>query len=329
MSSTGTLTSSEREQGPKLSALAKSVSKLNEATENAIKYHGKYTAAISALGGALERLSHDLEETRSLMKVEEGAELCTGDLCSNFATRTGGWARAPEVVAVRVKLERLSENCAAAKKALKQNIRLTEERESVMKKCKKMNSDDVDRKIQKGPPHKAALILQERKVANENLAELKSLVMENARATTQWMAQKQISTVKELLEALGRYGELTHSMFNRLPSPNTAAVSRQGTPAAPTNPSPSPSLQQQQPLQQRGGPSFHAGTPTNGVGGAQPAHVTPPPLPPPLYGNAVNPPEPYGLNLSSYVASHRDISSAIAGNAASTAQGIPLEFGQL
>jgi hypothetical protein len=205
----------------------KYLKELNEATEEAVRCHDRYFAALEKVMTCLLNNSDILEEVRQTIGPEGGAIVPTSPSTRQLVAAYTNWKMSPELDALRVELEALRVLSTEGRHSAKKTKLLSGNVERCSKRCTAVNSAEYQAKVARSSAKAQEKLIGEARAANTKMLELDMSLYQELKANSVWWSTKMVCRANEVYGAFSRLGGRTVMVFPAAVCGSTAGASAQ------------------------------------------------------------------------------------------------------
>lgn len=187
---------------------------LNLATEEALKYHDKYLAAMEKVMSCLLNNSDAVEDVRKHLPNNGGAEVVsTFATAGRLAAAFNNWRLSQELQDMRVELELLKKESTTGRHTAKDTKNVVQGLERVAKKCANVNSAEFQEKIDRQSGKSRDKLVREQQEENARLHTIESGIIRDMTSLAVSWSAKLVDRGESLYRAFAAVGRRAVAAF--------------------------------------------------------------------------------------------------------------------
>ncbi|KPI83991.1 hypothetical protein ABL78_6966 [Leptomonas seymouri] len=191
----------------------KYLKELNEATEEAVRLHDKYFAALEKVMTCLLNNRDILEEVRQTIGPDGAAVVSTAPATTQLVSAYTNWKMSPEMDTLRGELEALRALSTEGRHTAKVTKTLSLTAEQCAKKCAYVNSPEYQAKVAHRSGAAQEKLISEARAENAKLLQLDMSLYQELKANSTWWSTKLAYRANELCSAFSRLGSRIVASF--------------------------------------------------------------------------------------------------------------------
>ncbi|KAK7201951.1 hypothetical protein NESM_000263000 [Novymonas esmeraldas] len=185
----------------------KHLKELNLATEEALKYHDKYFAALEKVMSCLLNNSDAIEDVRRHLDPESAAKVQpTVPTVGRLAAAHSTWHASAELQALRTELEFLKEISSTGRHSAKKTKNSIGGLEKAAKKCEDVNSADYLEKLERKSGKSHEKLLRVQREENTQMERIENGIVEDMRSLAVSLSTKLVTRGTALQHAFASVG---------------------------------------------------------------------------------------------------------------------------